>query len=73
MVYCERAMSEIRLQVSNLLNYAEAARMLRVSRQTVYTMIERGELHPLAIADRRYLLKEEVERLVNDKRSRDKG
>jgi len=58
-------MSEIRLQVSNLLNYSEAARMLQVSRQTVYAMIERGELHPLSIADRHYLLKEEVERLVN--------
>lgn len=58
--------SEIRLQVSNLLNYSEAARILRVTRATIYAMIERGELHPFAIADRRYLLREEVERLKNE-------
>ena len=62
-------MSEIRLQVSNLLSYSQAARMLGVTRVTIYAMIERGQLHPLAIADRRYLLKEEVERLANEKLS----
>ena len=56
-------MSEIRLQVSNLINYSEAARKLQVSRQTIYAMIERGELHPLVIADRRYLQKSEVQEL----------
>lgn len=60
-------MSEIRLQVSNLLSFSEAARMLGVTRVTIYAMIARAELHPLAIADRRYLLREEVERLVNEK------
>lgn len=60
-------MSEIRLQVNNLLNYTEAARLLQVTRVTIYAMIARGELHPLEIADRRYLLKEEVERLQSEK------
>ena len=62
-------MSEIKLQLSNLLNYSQAARMLGVTRVTIYAMIERGNLHPVAIADRRYLFKEEVERLVNEKSS----
>lgn len=66
-------MSEIRLQVSNLLNYPEGARILGVTRATIYAMIERGELHPIVIADRRYLLREEVERLANEKRSSNKG
>lgn len=56
-------MTEIRLQVSNLLNYSEAARRLGISRPTIYALIDRGELHPVAIAERRYLLTEEVERL----------
>ena len=60
-------MSEIRLQVSNLLNYSEAARILKVTRATIYAIIARGELHPLTIADRHYLLREEVERLKREK------
>jgi len=56
-------MSEIRLQVSNLLNYSEAAHLLKVTRVTIYAIVKRGELHPVVIADRRYLLKKEVERL----------
>lgn len=58
-------MSEVRLQVSNLLNYTDAARLLGITRATVYAMIKRGELHPMAIADRQYLLKEEVEKVMN--------
>lgn len=61
-------MSEIRLEVNNLLNYSDAARILGVTRVTIYAMIERGEFHPLHIADRRYLLKEEVDRLANERR-----
>lgn len=60
-----RLMSEIRLQVSNLLNYTEAAYILGITRATIYAMIKRGELHPIAIADRRYLLQEEIDRLKN--------
>jgi excisionase family DNA binding protein len=62
-------MSEIKLQVSNLIDYRQAARMLGVSRQTVHAMIKRGELHPFSIADRRFLFKEEVERLVKSKKA----
>ena len=62
-LYTIRAMSEIRLTVSNLMNYSDAARLLRVSRQTIYAMIDRGELKSIEIAERRYLLREEVERL----------
>ena len=60
-------MPEIKLQTDDLINFSEAARWLGVTRVTLYAMIARGELHPLTIADRRYLLKEEVERLINEK------
>jgi excisionase family DNA binding protein len=60
-------MSEIRLQVSNLITYQEAGGLLDVSRQTIHAMIKRGELHPFIIADRRFLLREEVERLAHER------
>jgi excisionase family DNA binding protein len=49
------------------MSYSDAARLLHVSRQTIYAMIDRGELHPLEIAERRYLLREEVEGLKNQR------
>ena len=62
-VYTIKAMSEIRLTVSNLMKYSDATRLLHVSRQTIYAMIDRGELKSIEIAERRYLLREEVEGL----------
>ena len=59
-------MLEIRLQTDDLTSFSEAARILSVTRVTIYAMIKRGELHPFAIANRRYLLREEVEGLVNE-------
>ena len=56
-------MPEIKLQTDDLLNFSETARILGVTRVTIYAMIKREELHPFAIADRRYLLKDEVEEL----------
>jgi excisionase family DNA binding protein len=53
-------MPDIKLSTDSLLNFSEAARLLKVTRVTIYAMINRGELHVVAIADRRYLLKEEV-------------
>ena len=66
-------MPEIKLDTDDLMSFSEAARVLNVTRVTVYAMIERGELHPFAIADRRYLFKEEVERLANAKSSSNKS
>lgn len=60
-------MPEIKLQTDDLMSFSEAARLLKVTRVTVYAMIERGDLHPFGIADRRYLFREEVERLVNER------
>jgi excisionase family DNA binding protein len=46
---------------NNLINFSQAAELLSVSRPTIYAMIERGELHPVQIADRQYLKMDEVE------------
>ena len=57
------------MQTDDLINFSEAARLLKVTRTTIYAMIQRGELHPFGIADRRYLFKEEIERLIDEKYS----
>lgn len=56
-------MAEIRLKVENILTYEGAAKLIGVSRPTIYLMIGRRELHPLEIGGRHFLMKEEVERL----------
>ena len=66
-------MPEIKLQTDNLLNYSEAACLLMVTRVTIYAMIKRGQLHPVVIADRRYLFKEEVEKLQNARAPTNQG
>jgi len=48
-------------------SYFEAASILQVSRQTVYAMIRRDELHPFNLAENRFLHREEVERLRDEK------
>jgi len=57
------------MQTDDLINFSEAARLLKVTRTTIYAMIQRGELHPFGIADRRYLFKEEIEGLIDEKYS----
>lgn len=52
------AMSE-----NNFVNLSQAAEILGVSRPTIYKMIERGELHPVLIATRQYLKRDEVEEI----------
>ena len=45
---------------NELLNISEAAGVLGIATKTVYEIIERGELHPIQIADRQYLKESEV-------------
>ena len=46
-----------------LVNLSQAAEILDVSYPTVFALMYRGELEPVKIADRQYLLKVEVENL----------
>ncbi len=57
-------MPEIKMETSDLISFSDAARILKVSRVTIYAWIEKSLLHPISIADRRYLLKDEVENLA---------
>jgi len=60
-------MPEIKITTDDLLSFSEAARILKVTRMTVYAMIGRGELHPFRLAENRFLHREEVERLRDEK------
>ena len=60
-------MPEIKFQTDDLISYREAVRILGISRMTLYAWVNKGKLNPLKIADRRYLFREEVERLLNEK------
>jgi excisionase family DNA binding protein len=62
-------MPEIKLQTEDLITFSEAARLLNVTRMTIYAWIERGKLHPLNIARNKFLLKDEIEKLRNEKLS----
>lgn len=46
-----------------LINLSQAAEILDVSYPTVFALIARGELVPVKIADRQYLVKRDVEDL----------
>ncbi len=59
-----KEMDEIILR---LVNFSEAAKLLKVSRQTIYDWIKAGKLHPLAIGHLRFLDKGEIERLRQTK------
>jgi excisionase family DNA binding protein len=46
--------------LQELVNFSEAAQLLGVSRPTIYDWIKKGRLHPIRLADRRFLAKSEV-------------
>jgi len=61
-------MTDLGLEIGqNLINYAQAARILGISRTIIYKLIARGQLHPIKVADRRYLQKHEVEQVLNER------
>jgi predicted DNA-binding transcriptional regulator AlpA len=53
----------IEYKAEDLINLSQAATILGVSYPTIFAIIERGELVPIRIADRKYLVKAEVEDL----------
>ena len=56
-------MTLIAYKPEDLINLSQAAEILGVSYPTVFALIDRGELEPVKIADRQYLVKGDVEML----------
>ena len=63
-------MEKLSIRTDDLVTCNGAAKLLGVSRPTVYNMIERYQLHPVMIGRNRYLMASEV---ANLKRNREKG
>ena len=58
-------MEEITIRTPDLVTFTEAAKLLNVSRPTIYNLIEKQKLHVVAFGHNRYLLRAEIERLKN--------
>jgi len=56
-------MEKITISTPDLVNFTEAAKILGISRATIYNLIKRQQLHPVEFGSNRYLLRKEVERL----------
>ena len=60
-------MTIIKFDTKDLISYAEAARMLKISRPSVYNYIKRYNLRPIEIGGNQYLLKKEVEQVRKER------
>ena len=60
-------MEELVIRTPDLVNFTEAAKMLGVSRPTIYNLIEKQRLHIVAFGRNRYLLRTELEKFANNK------
>ncbi len=58
-------MTELTIQTNDLVTFTEAAKLLGVSRPTVYNLVSKEQLHPVIIGRNRYLLRTEIEGLIN--------
>jgi len=64
-------MAEIKLKVENLLSYKQAAALLKVTRPAIYWMVDHGKFPSVEIGGRRFILKEDIERLQKGKAATD--
>ena len=51
------------IETKSLVTFAEAAKILGVSRPTIYNKVKENHLHPVKIGNNQYLLRAEVEAL----------
>jgi len=58
-------MAVITFEAQGLVTYAEAVRMLGITRPTLYAWIAKGKLHIFEIGRSRFLYREEIERIAN--------
>ena len=62
-------MKELTLEVNNLITFTKAAKLIGVSRPTIYNLINKQKLHPVTIGRNRYLLHDEIQRIKNEKKN----
>lgn len=62
-------MNDLTIKTDDLVTFAEAAKLLQVSRPTVYNLVTKEQLHPVLIGRNRYLLRSEIKGLIDGKTS----
>ena len=62
-MYIELMDRIISITTTNLVTFAEAAKILSVSRPTVYNWVRDNKLHPVQIGANQYLLRADVDAL----------
>ena len=62
-------MNDLTIKTADLVTFAEAAKLLQVSRPTVYNLVTKEQLHPVLIGRNRYLLRSEIKGLIDGKTS----
>ena len=50
-------------EIEGLLSFTDAAKLAKVSRQTIYNWIDGGKLHPVKAGQQRFILRAEIEKL----------
>jgi excisionase family DNA binding protein len=63
-------MSDLTIKTNDLVTFTEAARILDVSRPTIYNLVLKQQLHPVLIGRNRYLLRTEIEALIDGQSSK---
>lgn len=58
-------MADLTIQTDDLVTFSEAAKLLAVSRPTIYNLVTKEQLHPVVIGRNRYLLRTEIEGLID--------
>ena len=58
-------MEEITIRTPDVVNFCEAAKILGVSRPTIYNLIKKQKLHTIVFGRNRYLLRSELDRVKN--------
>ena len=53
----------IQLEVTQLITISDAAKQLRLSRQSIYKMIRKGRLTPVVIGGVKFLFESEIEKV----------
>ena len=63
-------MGKVTVEVSSFVNFSEAAKLLGITRATLYAWVKRGKLHPAIIEGSPYLWRFEVEKLKAEREKR---
>jgi excisionase family DNA binding protein len=60
-------MAKITLETKDLMDFSDAAKYLKVSRPTIYALVEQGRLHPISLGKVRYLYVTELGQIKKER------